>query len=264
MARIVHPTPFLVVSSRKKTFFVRPIFFSLSPHLSSGHVLCSSCCNTIVEKTSPRLSPVCPFCREPFTSDSVRLIRIDFTASRWETPRFKTTSLELSEAHNDSWKQEDRILLEPNASRSREEARRLEDRVAKVAVKKCSVEEVSTLHRELQQWLKSDVKSDDQVRPFATHSTVSALTSATRLYLCPSVLRCCGPFLRTISPTRKPSEWLKMSNLISRHSWMMQKSQMESLSQKYASKESFPLTHTCNMTDTCLSVSRQVSFRSYA
>jgi hypothetical protein len=46
---------------------------------------------------------------------------------------------------------------------ARAEARRLEDKVAKVAAKKCSVEEVSTLHKELQEWLTSEVKPDDQV-----------------------------------------------------------------------------------------------------
>ncbi|KAG5653203.1 hypothetical protein H0H81_001754 [Sphagnurus paluster] len=54
----------------------------------------------------------------------------------------------------------ERLLLSDGCSRSRLEARRLEDKVAKVAAKKCSVEEVSKLHRELEAWLTSDVKDD--------------------------------------------------------------------------------------------------------
>lgn len=53
--------------------------------------------------------------------------------------------------------------MDGGCSRSRAEARRLEDKVATVAAKKCSVEEVSSLHKELQEWLTSEVKEDDQV-----------------------------------------------------------------------------------------------------
>lgn len=48
--------------------------------------------------------------------------------------------------------------------KSREQAKKLEYKVAKVAAKKCSVEEVSALHKELQQWLQSKVKPREQVR----------------------------------------------------------------------------------------------------
>jgi hypothetical protein len=54
-------------------------------------------------------------------------------------------------------------FVEPSFSRTRTEARRLEDKVAKVAAKKCSVEEVSTLHNELQDWLTHDEKPNEQV-----------------------------------------------------------------------------------------------------
>jgi hypothetical protein len=67
-----------------------------------------------------------------------------------------------------------------SGARSREEARRLENKVAKVAAKKCSVEEVSTLHKELQQWLMSDVKSDEQVR-LSTNPTRLVISSLTVL-----------------------------------------------------------------------------------
>ena len=159
---------------------------------SPGHVFCQNCCKKIIEKTSPRLSPSCPFCREPFDSNSIRLIRIDFSPSRWTTPRLKTVALDLPD-DSDHPSHDDRILLKP-VNRSREEARRLEDKVAKVAVKKCSVEEVSTLHKELTQWLMSDVKSDDQVRVFV-RSFFSAFLSA---YIQLSSLSLSAALLRAI------------------------------------------------------------------
>ncbi|KIJ62286.1 hypothetical protein HYDPIDRAFT_176613 [Hydnomerulius pinastri MD-312] len=132
------------------------------PHsIPCGHVLCSSCCHKIVEKTLPRLKPVCPFCREHFTSDDVRLIRIDFSASGYATPRRRGGAHEALDLID----QPPRFpIVEASFSRTRAEARRLEDKVAKVAAKKCSVEEVSTLHRELQDWLTHDEKQpDDQL-----------------------------------------------------------------------------------------------------
>lgn len=48
--------------------------------------------------------------------------------------------------------------------KAREQARRLENKVARVAAKKCSVEEVTMLHKELQDWLQSKVKPREQVR----------------------------------------------------------------------------------------------------
>ncbi|KAF8548732.1 hypothetical protein OG21DRAFT_1489143 [Imleria badia] len=133
------------------------------PHsIPCGHVLCSSCCHKIVEKTLPRLKPVCPFCREQFTSDDVRLIRIDFSASGYATPRRRGGTHEARDTHIH---QAPRFpIVESGFSRTRAEARRLEDKVAAVAAKKCSVEEVSTLHQELQEWLTHDEKQqDDQV-----------------------------------------------------------------------------------------------------
>lgn len=143
-------------------------FFFNSSHKSfypAGHVLCSSCCHKIVEKTLPRLQPVCPFCRDHFTSEDVRLIRIDFSASGWATRRRGGLTEALDIADRSAPRREDRFpFVEPGSSRTRAEARRLEDKVAKVAAKKCSVEEVSTLHNELQDWLTNDEKSNDQVK----------------------------------------------------------------------------------------------------
>jgi hypothetical protein len=123
-----------------------------------------SCCSTIVEKTSPRLTPVCPFCREQFTSDSIRLIRMDFNSSGWSTPRRLPTIESNNTDFADMWaRKTERLLLSEGGPRTRSEARRLEDKVARVAAKKCSVEEVSTLHKELEEWLTSESK-DDTVR----------------------------------------------------------------------------------------------------
>lgn len=126
----------------------------------TGHVLCVNCCNKIIDKTPSRLSPSCPFCRETFTSDSIRLIRVDLSGSGWSTPR-------ASEAHHDaagdSGNDEDVLLLNPGMLKSRAEVRRLENKVARVAAKKCSVEEVSSLQKELEKWLTYDDKHDDQV-----------------------------------------------------------------------------------------------------
>jgi len=138
-----------------------------------GHVLCANCCATIVEKTSPRVSPACPFCREPFTSDSTRLIRMDFTTSGWSTPR----RFPAMESFNDTFNTEvlqrktERLLSSEGNPRTRLEVRRLEDKVAKVAAKKCSVEEVSSLFTELDSWLRSE--KDDQVRPPKINSSLT-------------------------------------------------------------------------------------------
>ncbi|KZP34014.1 hypothetical protein FIBSPDRAFT_810514 [Athelia psychrophila] len=132
------------------------------PHsIPCGHILCMSCCTNIINKTSSRLTPVCPFCREQFTSETVRLIRIDFATSTWNTPRHRAHNLETERINEMVSGQRERFPVnEQGSARIRAEARRLEDKVAKVAAKKCSVEEVSTLHKELQEWLT--VEMEDQ------------------------------------------------------------------------------------------------------
>lgn len=135
-----------------------PRFFLTSP---PGHVLCASCCTNIVEKTSSRLSPVCPFCREAFTPDSVRLIRMDFATSGWSTPRRHPNFENGSDFTGELLAKRTEQLLRSD-SRPKSEVRRLEDKVAKIAAKKCSVEEVSALQQELESVLKSG--KDEQVR----------------------------------------------------------------------------------------------------
>ncbi|KAK7691541.1 hypothetical protein QCA50_004940 [Cerrena zonata] len=124
------------------------------PHcIPCGHVLCRSCCNTILSKATPKTSPSCPFCREHFASDTVRLIRIDFSpnSSGWSTPR-QCTAASAHGIVDDTVDDDD--PLQANLNR-RAEVKRLEQKVARVAEKKCSVEEVTTLHRELQDWLSA-------------------------------------------------------------------------------------------------------------
>ncbi|KAF9456308.1 hypothetical protein BDZ94DRAFT_1177986 [Collybia nuda] len=145
------------------------------PHsIPCGHVLCLSCCSTIVEKTSPRLTPVCPFCREHFTSDSARLIRMDFNTSGWSTPRRLPTIESNNTDFADMWaRKTERLLLSEGSSRTRSETRRLEDKVAKVAAKRCSVEEVSTLHKELEEWLTSE--KDDTTSLYLSAALLRAI-----------------------------------------------------------------------------------------
>ena len=139
------------------------LFLSSGPRSArTGHVLCASCCSAIVEKTTPRLQPACPFCRESFSPDSVRLIRMDFTTSGWSTPRryphFEPGSDFIGELLA---KRTEHLLRFDPDPRSKSEARRLEDKVARIAAKKCSVEEVSALQKELEDWLKT-AKDDQQ------------------------------------------------------------------------------------------------------
>ena len=132
--------------------------------------------------------PVCPFCREQFTSDAVRLIRIDFSTSVWNTPRRRAYDIE-AELVDDRVSRERFPIMEHGSSRSRAEARRLEDKVAKVAAKKCSVEEVSTLHKELQEWLTSDMEDQVHNLPSSCHSAHLTPPWQTSLSLSAALLR---------------------------------------------------------------------------
>lgn len=134
------------------------------PHsISCGHVLCLGCCEKIISKTSPRLSPACPFCRETFSRENVRVVRIDFnTTTGHGVP--KRTPLEAPDILTDIFsRKEDLKLAEPMIiSRSREDVRKLELKVARVAAQKSSVEEVSMLHQELHAWLAAEPKGETQ------------------------------------------------------------------------------------------------------
>ena len=193
---IIYP----IVSHAVRFPFILPrkIFTEPLPPLP-GHVLCLNCCNHILEKTSSRLSPSCPFCREHFARGTVRLIRFDFNGSNsnsgTSTPRRSPASprppLIEDDFPND-------LLLKasgpvfPDSGEAREsEARRLESRVMRVALKKCSVEEVTALQREVDRWL-TEVTSADAVR-VPSSSSSSSLTplylQSTALYLSSLLLK---------------------------------------------------------------------------
>ena len=90
---------------------------------------------------------------------------MDYTTSGWSTPR----RFPAMESFNDTFsteilqKKTERLLSSVGSSKARPEVRRLEEKVAKIAAKKCSVEEVSSLYTELDTWLRSE--KDEQVRP---------------------------------------------------------------------------------------------------
>jgi hypothetical protein len=104
----------------------------------------------------PRLQAACPFCSDHFTSNDVRLIRISFPDAG------RITSLRRG-GLSPSRKEGRFPLVEPDVPRTCADTRSLERKVAKVASKKCTVEEVSILHNELRDWLTHDETSHDQV-----------------------------------------------------------------------------------------------------
>ncbi|EIN05567.1 hypothetical protein PUNSTDRAFT_137673 [Punctularia strigosozonata HHB-11173 SS5] len=131
------------------------------PHsIPCGHVLCETCCKSIIEKAPPRLAPACPFCREHFTSEGIRKVRIDFPVTSGRNTPWRPIIEANEPTHDYSLaKEEEIILVERTSNRSpRSDARRLEDKVAKIAGKRCSVEEVSTLHKEISVWLEANPK----------------------------------------------------------------------------------------------------------
>ncbi|TRM58984.1 hypothetical protein BD626DRAFT_173909 [Schizophyllum amplum] len=120
--------------------------------LPCGHVLCRACCDTIVEKTSPRLEPVCPFCRETFKASDPRVVRVDWAAmpKSQPTPPLNENPIRVTAMSGNPWKE----LNHPSdGSRGRPEARQLEDKVAKLAATKTSVEAIQSLLADLDHWL---------------------------------------------------------------------------------------------------------------
>ncbi|THH17051.1 hypothetical protein EW146_g3685 [Bondarzewia mesenterica] len=151
-----------------------------------GHILCRDCCTTIIEKNSPRLPAVCPFCREEFTQPSIRLIRIDFSATHLlsgaSTPRRSPLSPRTPLIIEDDFPPDLALKASATALFPQDEARRLESKVAKLAAKKCSVDEVTALHKELQDWLASDAGNADPV-------SAASASRPSRVLIAPSSLR---------------------------------------------------------------------------
>ena len=96
----------------------------------------------------------------PFTSDTVRLIRVDFSGhgSGYSTPR----ATDAPDNHILGAGDDDVLLFTGDKDRDKTRVK-LESKVARVAGKKCSVEEVKHLHQELRNWLSTDKKRDEQV-----------------------------------------------------------------------------------------------------
>ncbi|KIJ49202.1 hypothetical protein M422DRAFT_45118 [Sphaerobolus stellatus SS14] len=116
-------------------------FTTLPECIECGHILCSNCLDSVCEKTwTPRTLPACPFCRETFAKASSRKVRVDL-----KTPRPPLKEVDDDDDSNGN-------LSQPS------DAKRLEEKVAKAAASKTSFEEVQQLHKEIQQWLTSEVK----------------------------------------------------------------------------------------------------------
>jgi predicted oxidoreductase len=95
------------------------------------------------------------------------MIRIDFGGSGTSTPR-RIFTIEAPDFVTDIFNRKDDSpkATEQLTSRAREEVRRLEIKVARVAAQKSSVEEVSSLHQELLAWLSADAKQENQASFF--------------------------------------------------------------------------------------------------
>ena len=116
-----------------------------------GHNFCRGCLDKI---SASAKGPACPLCREPFNTQSIRLIRVDLCdplppLSYDNFPISDETDSDLSDRARSPWNYDARI---------RDEARILELKVAKAASTKCTFDEVSDLHKEIQDWLLTDVR----------------------------------------------------------------------------------------------------------
>ena len=94
---------------------------------------------------------------------------MDFTTSGWSTPR-RVPAMDTFNNFNPEVLQRKTAHLSNGSSKTRIEVRRLEDKVAKAAAKKCSVEEVAALYRELEEFLVND--KEEFVRPFSSLCSV--------------------------------------------------------------------------------------------
>ena len=135
-----------------------------------GHNFCRGCLDKI--SGSHGKGPACPLCREPFDTQSIRLIRVDLSdplppLSYDNFPISDETDSDLSDRARSPWNYDARI---------RDEARLLELKVAKAASTKCTFDEVSDLHKEIQDWLLTDVRYKPNGK--VSHTTALAWPTA--------------------------------------------------------------------------------------
>lgn len=125
----------------------------------------------------------------------MHLLHINFPGSGRVTPWWQGDLNEALHHRSPSRGEDLSPLVEPNFLRIRAEARRLEDKVAKVVARKCSVEEVSTLYKELEEWLTNGEYSNVQVMFFSDNSSAcgSANFECSHIHY-HQVLCCLGPF----------------------------------------------------------------------
>ncbi|KAJ6464812.1 hypothetical protein DFH09DRAFT_957634 [Mycena vulgaris] len=120
-----------------------------------GHVFCVECDDL---RSLPHSPLICPLLTILQTIGAKGDISLAAGGEGWSTPR-RLPNIEANPPDfiSDAWSK--RLMLADGCSRTRQDVRRLEAKVAEVATKKCSVEEVTTLHKELQEWLTSDARS---------------------------------------------------------------------------------------------------------
>jgi len=125
---------------------------------------------------------------------------MDFTTSGWSTPR-RVPVMDTFNNFNPEVLQRKTAHLSNGSSKTRIEVRRLEDKVAKAAAKKCSVEEVAALYRELEEFLVNDKEEfvrfffvslfcyptlpyARRLSPFVIHPSHSSMTRLTKKKSC--------------------------------------------------------------------------------
>ncbi|KAH7098881.1 hypothetical protein BKA62DRAFT_335651 [Auriculariales sp. MPI-PUGE-AT-0066] len=144
---------------------------SLPHSIPCGHTFCSPCLHKVVKGVASQWAPRtnasscgCPLCREPFNAPDIRRIRIDAAPSSSPPyPQvlpypnyFPAASIPGSKSAAFGKTPIDEDALDAGANtddRITSEAKRLEQRVADAAKRRCTFEEISALHREVQQWL---------------------------------------------------------------------------------------------------------------
>ncbi|TDL16648.1 hypothetical protein BD410DRAFT_731155 [Rickenella mellea] len=120
-----------------------------------GHILCGSCVVRVCERSSQRITPCCPFCRESFDSDVVRSVPVDYEAAEAKAP---PTHWQASvQSHRDAaFRKVYEEFKTKEASRIRADVQRLEDKAVNIACKSSSVAELNSICNELQDWLSRE------------------------------------------------------------------------------------------------------------